>query len=173
VTTALRKEPRPPVTYDTSGAVTADIKAGRALSRLQMPAELATRPIRPNDHGPMLPSRREFRMVLAALDLDPWLWTGAPNHHDRPMDHPPGAAHVQAAHLLACSPVCDRARPPTHHHGEFRTASEMPCAPVHWRSLSVVHGIAKALDASAAQESRPSRYAQVAQGRTLTASLTK
>jgi hypothetical protein len=57
--------------YDTSEAVSADLKeASRALSRLRIPAELETRPIGPNDHGPMLPSWREFREGLAALDLE-------------------------------------------------------------------------------------------------------
>jgi hypothetical protein len=58
--------------YDTSEAVKADIKeAGRTLDRLQIPAEIETSPIGPNDHGPILPSWREFRVGLAALDIEP------------------------------------------------------------------------------------------------------
>lgn len=58
--------------YDTSEAVKADIKeAGRVLDRLQIPAEIETSPIGPNDHGPVLPSWREFREGLAALDIEP------------------------------------------------------------------------------------------------------
>jgi hypothetical protein len=58
--------------YDTSKAVKADIKeAGRVLDRLQIPAEIETSPIGPNDHGPVLPSWREFREGLAALDIEP------------------------------------------------------------------------------------------------------
>jgi hypothetical protein len=57
--------------YDTSAAVSADLEeASRALSRLHIPAELETRPIGPNDRGPMLPSWREFRQGLAALELE-------------------------------------------------------------------------------------------------------
>ena len=57
--------------YDESDAVRADIdEAARALARLDIPAELETRRIGPNDHGPMLPSWREFREGLAALDLE-------------------------------------------------------------------------------------------------------
>ena len=58
--------------YDTAEAVRADIEeAAGAISRLHIPAELETRPIGPNDHGPLLPSWREFREGLAALDLEP------------------------------------------------------------------------------------------------------
>jgi hypothetical protein len=58
--------------YDTSEAVKADIKeAGRVLDRLQIPAEIETSPIGPNDHGPVLPSWREFREGLAVLDIEP------------------------------------------------------------------------------------------------------
>jgi hypothetical protein len=57
--------------YDTSDAVKADIReAGRTLDRLDIPHELETRPIGPNDHGPILPSWREFREGLAALDIE-------------------------------------------------------------------------------------------------------
>jgi hypothetical protein len=58
--------------YDTSAAVAADLQeASQALSRLRIPAELETRPIGPDDHGPTLPSWREFREGLAALDVKP------------------------------------------------------------------------------------------------------
>jgi hypothetical protein len=58
--------------YDTSAAVRADLKeARRALSHLHIPAEIDMSPIGPNDHGPVLPSWREFRQGLAALELDP------------------------------------------------------------------------------------------------------
>jgi hypothetical protein len=57
--------------YDTSEAVSADIEeASQALARLDIPAELETRRIGPNDHGPMLPSWREFREGLAALEIE-------------------------------------------------------------------------------------------------------
>jgi hypothetical protein len=57
--------------YDTSEAVRADIEeAARALSRLHIPAEIDMRPIGPNDHGPILPSWREFRVGLAAVDIE-------------------------------------------------------------------------------------------------------
>ena len=59
-------------TYDTSAAVRADLKeARRALSRLHIPAEIDMSPIGPTDHGPVLPSWREFREGLAALDIEP------------------------------------------------------------------------------------------------------
>jgi hypothetical protein len=59
--------------YDTSEAVKVDIReAGRTLDRLDIPHELESSPIGPNDHGPILPSWCEFRVGLAALDLDPW-----------------------------------------------------------------------------------------------------
>jgi hypothetical protein len=58
--------------YDTSDAVKADIReAGRTLDRLDISHELETSPIGPNDHGPVLPSWREFREGLAALDIEP------------------------------------------------------------------------------------------------------
>jgi hypothetical protein len=58
--------------YDTSEAVKADLKeARRALSRLHIPAEIDMAPIGPNEHGPLLPSWREFRVGLAALALEP------------------------------------------------------------------------------------------------------
>jgi hypothetical protein len=57
--------------YDTSAAVRADIEeAAKALSRLHIPAEIDMTPIGPNDHGPVLPSWREFREGLAALDIE-------------------------------------------------------------------------------------------------------
>jgi hypothetical protein len=58
--------------YDTSDAVRADLReARRALSRLHIPAEIDMTPVGPNDHGPVLPSWREFREGLAALDIEP------------------------------------------------------------------------------------------------------
>jgi hypothetical protein len=69
-------------TYDTAEAVAADIEeAAQAISALHIPAELETRPIGPADHGPLLPSWREFRVGLRALELDP----------DRQEGHDPSA----------------------------------------------------------------------------------
>jgi hypothetical protein len=57
--------------YDTSEAVRADItEARRWLSSQHIPAEIDMTPIGPNDHGPVLPSWREFREGLAALDIE-------------------------------------------------------------------------------------------------------
>ena len=58
--------------YDTSEAVRTDItEARRWMSRLHIPAEIDITPIGPNDHGPILPSWREFRVGLEALDIEP------------------------------------------------------------------------------------------------------
>ncbi len=52
--------------YDSPQAVRADLQeAARALSRLRIPAEIEARRVGPGDRGPMLPSWREFRDVLA------------------------------------------------------------------------------------------------------------
>jgi hypothetical protein len=58
--------------YDTPEAVRADIEeAATAMSRLHIPAEIEMSRVGPNDHGPILPSWREFRVGLAALDIEP------------------------------------------------------------------------------------------------------
>jgi hypothetical protein len=61
--------------YDSSDAVRADIEeAAAAMARLHIPAEMEMRRIGPNDQGPTLPSWREFREGLAAMDIEQASW---------------------------------------------------------------------------------------------------